>query len=274
MSEFVLKIENLSKTYTLGKRGVPALSNLNLQVKKGEFVAIMGPSGSGKTTLLNVMGCIDKPTSGKVLVDNVDIVGLAESELYKIRRNKIGFIFQSFNLLPYLNARENVELPMETTGKPKSERGARAKELLAMVGLSGREEHRPQRLSQGEQQRVAIARALANDPAIILADEPTGNLDIKNKQEIVKLLANLNINNGTTIIMVTHDGQVAAHTERMLFLSDGKIVKEKDGLHLVKKHICPYCRSKLDSGNDKCHSCGKSIGFKKKTPAPSSKSGE
>ena len=120
MSEFVLKIENLSKTYTLGKRDVPALSNLNLQVKKGEFVAIMGPSGSGKTTLLNVMGCIDKPTSGKVLLDNVDIAGLPESELYKIRRNKIGFVFQSFNLLPYLNARENVELPMENTGKSKA----------------------------------------------------------------------------------------------------------------------------------------------------------
>jgi putative ABC transport system ATP-binding protein len=271
MSECVLKIEKLSKTYTLGKRAISPLSNLNLQVKKGEFVAIMGPSGSGKTTMLNVIGCIDKATTGKIMLDDIDISGLAESELYKIRRNKIGFVFQTFNLLPYLNARENVELPMENTGKSKTDRSARAKELLAMVGLSGREEHRPQRLSQGEQQRVAIARALANDPAIILADEPTGNLDIKNKQEIVKLLANLNLKQGTTIIMVTHDGQVAAHTERILFLSDGKIVKEKDGLHLAKKLICPYCRSKLQSGNGQCPSCGKSIGSKKKLPlSPSS----
>ena len=265
MSEVVLKIENMSKSYPLGKRNVQALFNLNMEVKKGEFTAIMGPSGSGKTTLLNVLGCIDKPTSGKVLLDNVDIAGLAESELYKIRRNKIGFVFQNFNLLPYLNARENVELPMEMTGKSKSERTDRANELLATVGLSGREEHRPQRLSQGEQQRVAIARALANDPAIILADEPTGNLDIKNKQEIVKLLANLNINRGTTIIVVTHDGQVAAHTERILFLTDGKITKEKEGLHLAKKNICPYCKAQLQPTEAACPSCGKNVRSKKKT---------
>lgn len=263
MSETMLKIENMSKTYPLGKRDVQALNNLNLEVKKGEFTAIMGPSGSGKTTLLNILGCIDKPTTGKVLLDNVDITGLAESELYKIRRNKIGFVFQSFNLLPYLNARENVELPMENSEKSKAERGRRAKELLTMVGLSGREEHQPHRLSQGEQQRVAIARALANGPAIILADEPTGNLDIKNKKEIVNLLANLNINQGTTIIVVTHDGQVAAHTERILFLSDGKISREKEGLHLVKKLICPSCRAKLQSTDDKCPKCGKPVNFKR-----------
>jgi putative ABC transport system ATP-binding protein len=264
MSELVLKIENMSKQYELGKRGVQALSNLNLNVKRGEFAAIMGPSGSGKTTLLNLIGCIDKPTSGKVLIDEVDTAGLPESELYKIRRNKIGFIFQNFNLLPYLNARENVELPMEMTDMSKEERTARAKQLLATVGLSGREEHRPQRLSQGEQQRVAIARAFANDPAIILADEPTGNLDVKNKQEIVKLLANLNLNKGTTIIIVTHDGQVAAHTERILFLNDGKITKEKEGLHLAKKNICPYCKAKLQPTDEKCLNCGKTVRFRKK----------
>ena len=235
MSEAVLKIENLTKSYTLGKRKIQALSGVNIQVNRGEFVAIMGPSGSGKTTLLNVLGCIDKPTSGRVLLDEIDIAQLAETELYKIRRNKIGFVFQTFNLLPYLNAVENVELPMECTKKSKSERRRVAGKLLEMVGLSGREEHRPQRLSAGEQQRVAIARALANDPAIILADEPTGNLDTKNKQEIVKLLASLNLKQGTTIIVVTHDGQVAAHTERMLLLKDGKIIKEKQGLHLAKK---------------------------------------
>jgi len=268
MSETVLKVENVSKNYALGKRGVQALSNLSLEVKKGEFIAIMGPSGSGKTTLLNVLGCIDKPTGGKVLIDNIDVANMPESQLYKIRRNKIGFIFQSFNLLPYLNARENVELPMENCGKTKAERSARAKELLGMVGLSGREEHRPQRLSQGEQQRVAVARALANDPALILADEPTGNLDIKNKQEIVKLLANLNLKEGTTIVMVTHDGQVAAHTERILFLGDGKISKEKEGMHLAKKNICPFCKGKLQPTDETCPNCGKSVRFKKKTCAP------
>jgi putative ABC transport system ATP-binding protein len=236
MSKPALKIENLTKTYMLGKRPVNALSNLSLQVNFGEFVAIMGPSGSGKTTLLNVIGCIDKPTSGSVLLDGVEVGKMPESELYKVRRDKMGFVFQTFNLLPYLNAIENVELPMENRVKSKSERKKRASELLKMVGLSGREMHRPQRLSAGEQQRVAIARALANDPAIILADEPTGNLDSQNKQEIVKLLANLNLTRGTTIIMVTHDSQVAAHTERMLLLKDGKIQKEKQGLHLAKKN--------------------------------------
>ena len=260
MSEAVLKIENLSKSYTLGKRSVQALSGVNLQVNKGEFVAIMGPSGSGKTTLLNVLGCLDKPTSGRVLLDGVNIAKLPETELYKIRRNKIGFVFQTFNLLPYLNARENVELPMECTKKSKSERRRRASKLLEMVGLSGREGHRPQRLSAGEQQRVAIARALANDPAILLADEPTGNLDTKNKQELVKLLASLNLNQGTTIIVVTHDGQVASHTERMLLLKDGKIIKEKQGLHLAKKKlICPYCGSRTQLGDAICPSCKKKL---------------
>jgi putative ABC transport system ATP-binding protein len=259
MSELVLKIENLSKTYDLGKRGVKCLSELNLEIKKGEFTAIMGPSGSGKTTLLNIIGCIDKPTSGKVLLDGTDIAELPESQLYKLRRDKIGFVFQTFNLLPYLNARENVELAMELAGKFKGERSQRAKQLLAMVGLSGREEHRPSRLSQGEQQRVAIARALANDPAIILADEPTGNLDTQNKHEIVKLLANLNLKQGTTIIMVTHDSQVAAHTERLVLLTDGKILKEKAGLHLAKKLVCPYCHGKLAPEDETCPNCGKTL---------------
>jgi putative ABC transport system ATP-binding protein len=237
MNKPVLQLEKLGKTYMLGKHAVPALSNLNLTVTAGEFVAIMGPSGSGKTTLLNMIGCIDKPTNGQILVDGIDVTDLPENQLYKIRRDKMGFIFQTFNLLPYLNARENVELPMEGRIKSKSERRERASKLLAMVGLSGREEHRPQRLSAGEQQRVAIARALANDPAIILADEPTGNLDTQNKQGIVKLLANLNVTQGTTIIMVTHDGEAAHHAERMLLLRDGKIIREKQGTHAMKKNM-------------------------------------
>jgi putative ABC transport system ATP-binding protein len=260
MSKPVLQIEKLSKSYSLGKRNVPALSNLSLTVNAGEFVAIMGPSGSGKTTLLNVIGCIDKPTSGQVLLDGIDVSKLPENQLYKIRRDKMGFVFQTFNLLPYLNARENVELPMEGRIKSKSERKKRASELLALVGLSGREGHRPQRLSAGEQQRVAIARALANNPAIILADEPTGNLDSQNKQEIIKLLANLNLTQGTTIIMVTHDGQAAHHTERMLLLKDGKIIKEKEGTHLMKKnHKCPHCGSSIQMSDDTCPTCKKPI---------------
>ncbi len=260
MSKPVLQIENLNKTYMLGKRPVEALKNLTLHVDKGEFIAIMGPSGSGKTTLLNVIGCIDKPTQGKVILDGVDVTSTPENKLYKVRRDKMGFIFQSFNLLPYLNARENVELPMEGKIGSKAERKKRASELLNMVGLSGRENHRPQRLSQGEQQRVAIARALANDPAIILADEPTGNLDSKNKLEIIKLLANLNLTQGTTIIMVTHDSQAANNTERMLLLKDGKIVKEKAGLHIAKKQSkCPHCGSQIKVSDEVCPACHKPL---------------
>ncbi len=240
----------------LGKRPVQALTNLTIKVNKGEFIAIMGPSGSGKTTLLNIIGCIDKPTSGKVLLDDIDVAGMPENQLYKVRRNKMGFIFQSFNLLPYLSAIENVELPMEGKIGNKVERRKRASELIKIVGLAGRENHRPPRLSQGEQQRVAIARALANDPAIILADEPTGNLDSKNKTEIIKLLANLNLTQGTTIIMVTHDSQAANHTERMLLLKDGKISKEKQGLHLAKKqNKCPHCGAEIKVTDDVCSQC-------------------
>jgi putative ABC transport system ATP-binding protein len=260
MSEAVLRTEKLFKTYEMGKRKVPALNDLNFQVNRGEFVAIMGPSGSGKTTLLNVLGCLDKPTSGKVILDDVDVANLPERELCKIRRDKIGFVFQTFNLLPYLNAAENVELPMENTKKTRSERRKKARELLRLVGLEGREEHRPQRLSAGEQQRVAIARALANDPAIILADEPTGNLDTENKYEIVRLLANLNIERGTTVIIVTHDSQMASHTEKMFLLKDGKILKEKQGLHLAKKKLmCPYCGSKIQPSDKRCPSCRKRL---------------
>jgi putative ABC transport system ATP-binding protein len=260
MSECILKTEKLTKIYSMGKRKILALSGVDLNVNKGEFIAIMGPSGSGKTTLLNVLGCLDTPTDGKMVLDGIDVTKLPDKKLYGIRRNEIGFIFQTFNLLPYLNAVENVELPMEGTKKSKSDRRKRARELLQMVGLSGREEHRPHKLSAGEQQRVAIARALANDPAIILADEPTGNLDTENKHEIVRLLGRLNIDQGTTIIMVTHDSQIASHTERILFLNDGKITREKQGLHLVKKKLmCPYCGSGIQLSDARCPSCKKRL---------------
>jgi putative ABC transport system ATP-binding protein len=234
-NDTILKIEGLSKAYTLGRRSIQALSHIDLKVNRGEFVAIMGPSGSGKSTLLNVLGCLDKPTKGSILLDGVDVTKLQENSLYKIRRDKIGFVFQSFNLLPHLTARENVELPMECTKKSAKERKQRALELLALVGLEGRENHKPSGLSGGEQQRVTIARALANKPALILADEPTGNLDTKNKQGIVKLLADLCVNQNATVVVVTHDSQVAAHTGRMLLLKDGKFLKEKQGLFAAIK---------------------------------------
>jgi len=261
MSDLILETEKLGKVYKLGGRQIRALSDVNLKVEKGEFVSIMGPSGSGKTTLLNILGCLDRPTYGKVILDGIDVTKVSERELYKIRRHKVGFIFQNFNLLPYLSAIENVELPMEGTGKSKEEKRKRARELLKLVGLSEREKHRPLRLSSGEQQRVAIARALANNPAIVLADEPTGNLDSKTGYEIVRLLGKLNIEQGTTIIMVTHDSHKAAHAGRMLFLSDGKLLaKEKQGKHLLKKElICPHCGREIQPDDTFCPRCGKRL---------------
>jgi putative ABC transport system ATP-binding protein len=233
--EVVLRTENLTKSYLLKKKKVSALKDVLLEIKRGEFVAIMGHSGSGKTTLLNMLGCLDRPTDGKVFVDNIDVSKIRDSHLFKIRRDKIGFVFQSYNLLPYLNARENVELAMESSKKSKDIRSSRAKELLAMVGLSSREEHRPQELSGGEQQRVAIARALANDPSVILADELTGNLDHKTRNEIMKLLINLNLTEGTTIVIVTHDKDIALQTERILRLKNGRIEKEYRGVLSKRK---------------------------------------
>src|SRR4030066_20933 len=245
MSELILKTEELDKVFKMGGRTIRALSEVNLQVTKGDFIAIMGPSGSGKTTLLNMLGCLDKPTKGKVILDGADVTKVREKNLYKIRRHKIGFVFQTFNLLPYLSAIENVELPMEGTKKSKDERRTRARELLKLVGLSEREDHRPHRLSAGEQQRVGIATALANNPAIVLADEPTGNLDSKTKYEITNLLGKLNTEQGTTIVMVTHDSKVGSRANRMLFLNDGKILKkEKTGSHLMKI-TCPSCGKEL-----------------------------
>jgi len=258
MSETILETEKLEKIYKIGGREVRALSDVNLQVKRGDFISIMGPSGSGKTTLLNILGCLDRPTYGKVILDNVDLTKVPEKELYKIRRDKVGFIFQTFNLMPYLKAVENVELPMEAAGRPKDERRKRALELLKIVGLSDRGEHRPNRLSAGEQQRVAIARALANDPDIVLADEPTGNLDGKTKLEIVRLLGRLNGEQGTTIIMVTHDSQIASQAARMLFLADGKLLeKEKKGIHFMREELmCPGCGAKLPTEAKYCFKCG------------------
>jgi len=221
----IVELVNVVKVYRLGEGvEVPALRGVSLKINKGEFVSVQGPSGSGKTTLLNMIGGLDKPTKGRVIIDGVDITNLGEKELAHFRREKIGFIFQTYNLVPLLTALENVELPMMLSGKfSESEVRRRAEELLALVGLEKRMHHRPTQLSGGEQQRVAIARALANEPAIILADEPTGNLDQVSGQRIINLMKNLNETLNQTFIIVTHDPTVAEQTERKFYLVDGKI---------------------------------------------------
>jgi len=259
VNDLALKTENLDKLYKLGGRQVQALSDVTIEIQKGDFLSIMGPSGSGKTTLLNILGCLDKPTHGEVFLDGKNVTKVPEKDLHKIRKNKIGFMFQTFNLMPWLNAIENVELPMEGTKKSKTERQKRARELLEMVGLSKRIEHRPHKLSAGEQQRVAIARALANNPAIVLADEPTGNLDAKTKYEIMRLLGKLNAEQGTTIIVVTHDNKVGSRAHRMLFLNDGKLLKkERKGSHLMKL-TCPKCGKEINPDDTFCAGCGKRL---------------
>lgn len=227
--DVILKAENVTKSYALGQKRVLALRDVNLEIMRGEFIAITGLSGQGKTTLLNILACLDRPSSGKVFLEGLELEKLRDSQLTRLRRDKFGFVFQSFNLLPYLNAKENVELAMEGSRMSHDERSKRAHELLAMVGLSGREEHKPSRLSSGEQQRVAIARAIANEPSVIFADEPTGNLDGKTRNKILGLLVDLNLKKGVTLVVVTHDDHVAGEAERILHLSQRRIVGERRG---------------------------------------------
>lgn len=221
----LIKLENVKKVYHIGEVDVQALRGVNLNIKQGEFLAILGKSGSGKSTLLNQVGCLDTPTKGKIHLGEFDIQELAESDLAQIRGKKIGFIFQAFNLISTLTALQNVTLPMVFQNIDKEQREKKAKELLKLVGLTERINHRPAQLSGGEQQRVAIARALANDPEVILADEPTGNLDSKTEQEIMKLLKNLHRKHKKTIIMITHNRSIAKDAERIVQLQDGIIKK-------------------------------------------------
>jgi len=225
MKESVIKLENVWKIYRMGDVDVNALQGLNLDVKKGEFLAIMGPSGSGKSTAVNMIGCLDVPTNGRIFLENHDISKLSESELAQIRGRKIGFIFQQFNLVQTLTAIENVMLPMIFQGVPESARLKKAKELLELVDLGDRINHRPSELSGGQQQRVAIARSLSNNPEVILADEPTGNLDSKTGANVLDFLEKLHRKERKTIIMVTHDQNLAKVAERTEFLKDGKVVK-------------------------------------------------
>lgn len=222
----MIELENVSKNYSLGQIELPVLRGASLQVDGGEWVAIMGPSGSGKSTLMNIIGCLDQATSGRYILDGVDVGTLNDDQLAEVRNRKLGFVFQSYHLLPRATAVENVELPMVYCGA--AERRRRAAEALARVGLAEREHHRPSQLSGGQQQRVAIARALVNNPRVILADEPTGNLDSRSGQEIMGLLGELH-QQGLTIVLVTHDPEVARRAERIIRLHDGRIVGDEKG---------------------------------------------
>jgi putative ABC transport system ATP-binding protein len=222
----MIDMRNIKKVYRTGTISLEALKGIFLQIEKGEFVSIMGPSGSGKSTLMNIIGCLDTSTEGTYYLEERNVSGLTFDQLSEVRNRKVGFVFQNFNLLPYATAYENVELPMLYNGKKATERKERVKELLNMVGLYDWRKHRPTELSGGEQQRVAIARALAMNPPILLADEPTGNLDSKSGEEILKLFTQL-WEKGHTILVVTHDTRIAAYSQRTIHLLDGKVDESK-----------------------------------------------
>ena len=227
MPELIIETRDLVKEYPQGDKTLRVLEKVNLKVEKGEFMAIMGPSGSGKSTLLNMLGALDRPTSGKVMINGIDISTLDDNQLADLRNKEIGFIFQQFNLIQRMDAQHNVELPLSISGVPTKLRKEKAKALLESVGLGERTDHRPNQLSGGEQQRVAIARALANDPPLFLCDELTGNLDSKTGQEIMSLLRRLNQEQGKTFVLMTHDPNVAQATDRLLQIRDGAIAGEK-----------------------------------------------
>ena len=226
MNNSVIDIQGITKTYVNGKLKVPVLHGIDLQVQKGDFVSIMGPSGSGKSTFMNILGCLDRPTSGSYRLNGNEVANLSDDELAYVRNKEIGFVFQSFNLLTKLTALENVALPMVYAGVDKKTRTARAEALLSSVGLGDRMDHLPAELSGGQRQRVAIARALANDPAIIMADEPTGNLDSKSTIDVMNIVRGL-YDEGRTIILVTHEPDIATYASRNVVLRDGYIVEDK-----------------------------------------------
>lgn len=222
----MIHLENIIKTYHTGDEVLTALNNINFHVKEGEFTSIMGPSGSGKSTLMNILGLLDSFDSGHFYLNKKNISELSEQEKAKVRNEELGFVFQSFNLMPKLNLLENVELPLIYSGNGKNNRRRRAKKALRQVGLDKFEKHKPNEISGGQKQRVAIARAIVNNPAFLLADEPTGNLDTKNTLEILKIFQDLNNNYGTTIIIVTHEPEVAQYTKRVVDFKDGNIIND------------------------------------------------
>jgi len=230
----IVNLIDVHKTYRTGEMEVPAVRGVSIEIKRGEFVALMGASGSGKSTLMNILGCLDRPTTGRYILDGADVSGLDRDQLADIRNHKLGFVFQNFNLLPRTSARENVELPLVYSAQPltSAELRERADRILASVGLAGREDHHPSQLSGGQQQRVAIARALINEPEVLLADEPTGNLDSRTSVEIMAIFQQLN-ERGITVIMVTHEPDIAAYAKRNVLMRDGVILND----HLVSRRL-------------------------------------
>lgn len=232
MSNPIIQIIDIKKHYAIGNQIVKALNGVNIEIQKNEFVALMGPSGSGKSTLMNIIGCLDSPTSGSYILNNKNVSRMEDDELAGIRNKEIGFVFQTFNLLPRYSALENVALPLVYAGMSKDKRDARAKEVLQQVGLGDRMNHKPNELSGGQRQRVAVARALVNNPSIILADEPTGNLDTKTSYEIMALLDEIH-RNGNTIVLVTHEEEIAKHAKRIIRLRDGIIETSEEPTTLI-----------------------------------------
>jgi putative ABC transport system ATP-binding protein len=228
MTDALVKTEDLAKDYLMGSETVHALCGVSVAITRGDFVAVTGPSGSGKSTFMNLLGCLDTPTAGRYILDGSDVSRLTADDLAAVRNQKVGFVFQNFNLLPRTPAIENVELPLRYAGMPRSQRHARAREVLAAVGLEARAHHHPSQLSGGQQQRVAIARALANHPVLVLADEPTGALDTQTSEDIMRLLQRLNAE-GITIILVTHEPDIAMHARRILRFRDGRLVDAVPG---------------------------------------------
>ena len=239
MNQTVIDIQGITKTYVNGKLSVPVLHGIDLQVNKGEFVSIMGPSGSGKSTFMNILGCLDRPTIGSYRLNGDEVATLSDDELAFVRNKQIGFVFQSFNLLTKLTALENVALPMIYAGMDKKSRNERAAALLSSVGLGDRMDHLPSELSGGQRQRVAIARALANNPAIIMADEPTGNLDSKSTIDVMNIFRGL-YEEGRTIILVTHEPEIATYASRNVVLRDGLIVEDSQNLNMTPVQEVPH----------------------------------
>jgi len=269
VSDATIRLENVFKTYNLGEVQVQALRGVSLEIHTGEFVAVMGASGSGKSTLMNILGCLDRPTKGHYLLDGTDVSGLTKRELAKIRNRKIGFVFQQFNLLARTSALENVELPTIYAGIPLAERAARAQQALERVGLAERAHHFPSQLSGGQQQRVAIARGLVNSPSILLADEPTGNLDSRTSVEIMDIFQRLNQENGLTVVIVTHEPDIARYVKRALDFRDGKLrtdVTIKD--RLIASEVLPTLPL-LDDDGVEIIAAGKTASTPSK-PVPSS----
>ena len=239
MNQAVIDIQGITKTYVNGKLSVPVLHGIDLQVNKGEFVSIMGPSGSGKSTFMNILGCLDRPTTGSYRLNGDEVATLSDDELAFVRNKQIGFVFQSFNLLTKLTALENIALPMIYAGMDKKSRNERAAALLSSVGLGNRMDHLPSELSGGQRQRVAIARALANNPAIIMADEPTGNLDSKSTIDVMNIFRGL-YDEGRTIILVTHESEIATYASRNVVLRDGLIVEDSQNLNMTPVQEVPH----------------------------------